>query len=144
MFKRSAVATAATALAVAYLFTIGPSAAAQQDLNCDDFATQEEAQAEFNRDPSDPNGLDGNDNDGIACESLPSGSSGGGGGEGAGSGTIGRSSGGSDSGGTPRGGVETGAGGTASQDSGASSWGWFAVVGAAAVTAGGVRLRRTR
>ena len=44
-----------------------------QDLNCDDFATQEEAQAVLNADPSDPFGLDGNDNDGIACESLPSG-----------------------------------------------------------------------
>jgi hypothetical protein len=44
-----------------------------QNLNCDDFATQEEAQAVYDADPSDPNGLDGNDNDGIACESLPSG-----------------------------------------------------------------------
>ena len=48
-------------------------AEAQDTLNCDDFATQEEAQAELERDPSDPNGLDGNDNDGRACESLPSG-----------------------------------------------------------------------
>lgn len=37
------------------------------DLNCDDFATQEEAQAELEKDPSDPHGLDA-DNDGIACE----------------------------------------------------------------------------
>ncbi len=35
-----------------------------------DFTYQEEAQAVYNRDPSDPNGLDA-DNDGIACESLP-------------------------------------------------------------------------
>lgn len=42
------------------------------DLNCSDFAVQEEAQAVLDRDPSDPNYLDG-DNDGIACESLPSG-----------------------------------------------------------------------
>jgi hypothetical protein len=47
-------------------------AAAQDILNCSDFATQEEAQAELNRDPSDPNNLD-SDNDGIACEDLPSG-----------------------------------------------------------------------
>jgi Ca2+-binding RTX toxin-like protein len=40
------------------------------DLDCDDFATQREAQAVLNRDPSDPHGLDG-DNDGIACEHLP-------------------------------------------------------------------------
>ncbi len=43
---------------------------AQDNLNCDDFAFQEDAQAELQRDPSDPNRLD-NDNDGIACEELP-------------------------------------------------------------------------
>ncbi len=48
------------------------TALAQGDLNCDDFATQQEAQAEFDADRSDPNGLDG-DNDGIACEDLPGG-----------------------------------------------------------------------
>lgn len=53
------------------------TAASAQDLNCDDFDTQEEAQAVFDADPSDPNGLDGNDNDGNACESLPSGGGGG-------------------------------------------------------------------
>ena len=42
--------------------------------NCSDFATQADAQAVFNQDPSDPSGLD-NDNDGIVCESLPSGGS---------------------------------------------------------------------
>ena len=47
-------------------------AEAQNIFNCSSFATQEEAQAELNRDPSDPNNLDG-DNDGIACEDLPSG-----------------------------------------------------------------------
>ncbi|MGW3031713.1 hypothetical protein ACWDCB_10795 [Streptomyces sp. NPDC001178] len=35
-----------------------------------DFASQEDAQAEFNRDPSDPFRLDA-DHDGIACEDLP-------------------------------------------------------------------------
>ncbi len=48
-----------------------PAALAQDTLNCDDFASQAEAQAELRADPSDPNGLDGNDDDGIACESLP-------------------------------------------------------------------------
>src|SRR5699024_3483590 len=42
------------------------------DLDCKDFATQEEAQAVLDADSSDPNGLDA-DNDGRACESLPSG-----------------------------------------------------------------------
>jgi Excalibur calcium-binding domain len=46
-------------------------AAAQDTLNCSDFTFQEDAQAEFDRDPSDPNNLDA-DNDGIACEDLPS------------------------------------------------------------------------
>lgn len=44
-----------------------------QDLNCRDFTYQEEAQALFNLDRSDPNGLDeeqGPDDD-IACEALP-------------------------------------------------------------------------
>jgi hypothetical protein len=41
------------------------------ELDCADFATQEEAQAEFDKDTSDPNRLDA-DNDGKACEELPS------------------------------------------------------------------------
>ena len=55
---------------------VGTASVGAQNLNCDNFATQEEAQAVFNADPSDPNGLDGNDNDGKACESLPSGGGG--------------------------------------------------------------------
>ena len=40
-------------------------AAAQEDLDClTDFTYQE--QAVYDQDPSDPNGLDGNDNDGVA------------------------------------------------------------------------------
>lgn len=38
------------------------------DLDCADFASQADAQAELAKDRSDPHGLDGNDND-IACES---------------------------------------------------------------------------
>ena len=41
------------------------------DLDCSDFATQAEAQQIYDADPSDPYGLDGYDNDGRACESLP-------------------------------------------------------------------------
>jgi hypothetical protein len=44
------------------------------DLDCADFATQEEAQAEYDSDPSDPNGLDA-DNDGEACEDFGYGAS---------------------------------------------------------------------
>lgn len=39
--------------------------------NCSDFATQQEAQAVYDATPDDPHGLDGRDNDGRACESLP-------------------------------------------------------------------------
>ena len=52
--------------------------------DCADFATQEEAQAEYDRDPPDPSGLDGPQGEatdgtpGVACESLPSGGSAGG------------------------------------------------------------------
>lgn len=48
-----------------------------QDLNCSNFDTQQEAQVELEANPSDPNGLDGDD-DGVACESLPGGGGGGG------------------------------------------------------------------
>ena len=51
-----------------------------EDLDCADFATKQEAQAELERDPSDPHGLDADD-DGIACEELAGGGSSGGGGE---------------------------------------------------------------
>jgi micrococcal nuclease len=48
------------------------SGASGGDLDCSDFATQQEAQAVLDADPSDPNGLDG-EGDGVPCESLPGG-----------------------------------------------------------------------
>jgi carbohydrate-binding DOMON domain-containing protein len=45
-------------------------ALAQNDKNCSDFTYQEDAQAVYDADTSDPNGLDA-DKDGIACETLP-------------------------------------------------------------------------
>ena len=65
-----------TATAVAGLALLGPvpfasAAPLAGDLNCKrDFKYQEDAQAVLDQDPSDPNNLD-DDNDGIACESLP-------------------------------------------------------------------------
>lgn len=67
-----------TAAAVAGLALLGPvfPASAQlatplaADLNCGDFQYQEDAQAVYNQDPSDPNHLD-DDKDGIACETRP-------------------------------------------------------------------------
>lgn len=66
---------AAVTLAAGMTLTFTAPAIAQQDYDCSDFDTQEEAQAEYEKDPSDPHGLD-RDNDGIACESLPSSGSG--------------------------------------------------------------------
>ncbi|NGO45526.1 hypothetical protein [Streptomyces ureilyticus] len=58
------------------LVTTGPMtglAHAQPDLDCRDFAFQEDAQAVLNSDPSDPHDLDEDQgpDDGIACEVLP-------------------------------------------------------------------------
>ncbi len=47
-----------------------PAVSAGDTLNCSDFATQEDAQANLTANPSDPNRLDA-DHDGIACEDLP-------------------------------------------------------------------------
>jgi hypothetical protein len=60
------------------LVSTSPIAHAQNDLNCDDFSSQAEAQAELRSEPSDPNGLDGPPGSatsgipGVACESNPS------------------------------------------------------------------------
>lgn len=61
----------ATIAFVASLF-LAPAAMAQNQFNCPDFATQEQAQAVLDQDSSDPNRLDAN-SDGVACEDLPSG-----------------------------------------------------------------------
>jgi hypothetical protein len=45
-------------------------ASAQDDQNCADFPSQAAAQAHLRQDPSDPDGLDA-DNDGVACENYP-------------------------------------------------------------------------
>ncbi|OKJ46887.1 hypothetical protein AMK27_39590 [Streptomyces sp. CB02009] len=70
MSSRSMVAGIALALV-----SVAPLAgvAHAHDLNCADFAFQEDAQAVFDQDPSDPNRLDEDKgpDDGIACEALP-------------------------------------------------------------------------
>lgn len=69
---RAALATASVSVtAAALLVGISGTALAAQDLNCSNFTYQEDAQAVYDADPSDPHGLDGDDNDGRACESLP-------------------------------------------------------------------------
>ncbi|MGH3980556.1 MAG: excalibur calcium-binding domain-containing protein [Pseudonocardiaceae bacterium] len=72
VFRAAFVAASTSAVAAALFIGMSGTALAAQDLDCGDFATQQEAQAVLDSDLSDPNGLDG-DGDGIACESLPSG-----------------------------------------------------------------------
>ena len=125
---RSAVLTAVTAM---LLFLVwAPQAAAQNTYNCDDFEFQEDAQAVLDQDPSDPHNLD-SDDDGIACESLPSRGDGGGGGGGD-----------DDSGGAPSGGIDTGAGGTAPLRSDGTPWTLVAGVATAMAAAAGLAVRR--
>ncbi len=70
------MATLAGTFAARMAWEALPSASAQEgDLyDCANFATQEEAQAVLDADPSDPYGLDA-DSDGIACEELSDGAS---------------------------------------------------------------------
>lgn len=67
-------ATVATAAALALVGgSAGPAAANHSgDLDCSDFRYQQDAQAHMDAHPGDPDRLDGNDQDGRACESLPS------------------------------------------------------------------------
>jgi hypothetical protein len=66
-------------LLVLVTLTFAPAALAQQDLyDCADFQYQEDAQAVYDQDTSDPYGLDGPPGEsyageqGVACEELPS------------------------------------------------------------------------
>jgi hypothetical protein len=49
---------------------VGAKSAGGDLYDCEDFQYQEDAQKVYDRDPSDPYGLDADD-DGIACEDLP-------------------------------------------------------------------------
>ena len=60
-------------LSMTVMVISAPAALAQQeDLDCADFSSQEEAQANLNANPDDPNNLDA-DGDDIACETLSNG-----------------------------------------------------------------------
>src|SRR3954449_702155 len=70
--RRSTYAAMGVLFTAALYFSFPGIANAQDDQNCSDFATQQDAQAHFDQDKSDPDNLDA-DNDGIACEALPDG-----------------------------------------------------------------------
>lgn len=65
MRRLSLVAT----LSLLAMLVFSPAAVAQKDLNCADFGSQAEAQQNLRANPSDPNGLDA-ENDGVACETF--------------------------------------------------------------------------
>jgi endonuclease YncB( thermonuclease family) len=65
---------AGVALAACLLWLTGAAPAPAGhggDADCSDFPTQAAAQQHMNEHPGDPDGLDGNDRDGRACESNP-------------------------------------------------------------------------
>ncbi len=74
-FRIVRTVSATVLLAGAVSFSFAGTASAQNQFNCSDFSTQQQAQAQFNKVPGDPSRLDANHN-GIACESLPSGATG--------------------------------------------------------------------
>jgi MYXO-CTERM domain-containing protein len=115
---RQIVVASGMAVAASVLAATPAFAASSDDYDCSDFRTQSQAQAVYDQDPSDPNGLD-REGDGIACET---------------SGGSGVSS------SAPQDGVATGAGGTA----GLESKDLFAYGGLALAGAGGLVLYRRR
>lgn len=65
----STVASTPSTTAATTPTTLQLASTAVDDQNCGDFASQADAQAHFNAEPSDPDNLDG-DNDGQACEAF--------------------------------------------------------------------------
>lgn len=64
---RLRTAAAAGALAIAAPLTLAGVSQAQEDMDCKDFGSQQEAQSTFDQESGDPHNLDA-DNDGKACE----------------------------------------------------------------------------
>jgi hypothetical protein len=70
--RRVRVGLALLAWSLAWFLAVGPGVAgAQADRDCADFTYQEDAQALYDADPSDLHRLDGSDQDGVVCETLP-------------------------------------------------------------------------
>ena len=123
----------AAAIVAASLTFAGPAEADSH--NCSDYATQQEAQAALEANPSDPDGLD-RDDDGIACEGLPGGNGSDDDDDTDGAGTDQDE----DTDNVPDGGVDAGSGGTADGDiNGAAG---LAGVGTLLAVGGVVVLRR--
>jgi hypothetical protein len=68
--RTTTTAVAGVLFTAALSFGFSGTAHAADLYNCPDFQYQEDAQAVYNQNTSDPNGLD-DDSDGEACENLP-------------------------------------------------------------------------
>ena len=132
--KKIALILAIVVAAGAGLLVPAVASAQDPDLwDCSDFEFQEDAQAVFDQVPGDPYGLD-DDNDGIACESLPS--------RGSTGTTLPPSA--APSSATPVGGVQTGFGGTAPDGDSANLTPILAVIALGLVSGGGFIAFRRR
>ncbi len=69
MFRSFRAAFCAILAVIALLLVAVSAAGAQGNLDCNDFNSRADAQANLDANPSDPNGLDRND-DGQACENF--------------------------------------------------------------------------
>lgn len=161
--KRVLMSAAAVAALTVVLFVGVPSASAH-NFNCSDFRSQADAQAHYNADTSDPDGLDGRPGpsfagqQGVACETQSYPQAGNPAiygtattpvpatvapGAGQGDTTAGNVT---DSGATPVGGINTGFGGTAPTSGSTVPWvviGAAAIAGVTALGATASRLRRS-
>ena len=117
---------AVVTIATGWSLAVGGVAQAE-DLNCDDFTSQAQAQAAFDADRTDPNNLDAN-HTGQACEEFQYG----GGGSGGGVGQVAT---------PPVGSVAAGDGSTATSDPGALP---FVLGGLGLVAAGGAAVAARR
>jgi hypothetical protein len=71
LFSFASTAALAGAAVAGLAFMPSAGAGGADTLNCTDFEFQEDAQAVFDADPSDPHRLDQGGEPGIACEELP-------------------------------------------------------------------------
>ncbi len=132
--KKIALILAIVVAAGAGLLVPAVASAGAPDLwDCPDFEFQEDAQAVFDQFPGDPYRLD-DDNDGIACEGLPS--------RGSTGTTLPPSA--APSSATPVGGVQTGFGGTAPDGDSANLTPIMAVIALGLVSGGGFIAFRRR
>ncbi|MFD1832303.1 excalibur calcium-binding domain-containing protein [Streptomyces desertarenae] len=143
---RLRTAAAACALAVLGPLPAAGAALAQTDRDCADFRTEQEAQRFFEQESGDPSHLDADD-DGAACEALPSGGGASPGSDGPGetSGTArpGGPATGEDGAPAPHGAVDAGGGG-ASGDPGDAAPALALAAGLGLAAGGAVLARRRR